>query len=226
MPVNVIEVSRGQRVNLTLSDGTNVYLNSGSKFTYPSNFSAQNRTVELIGEGFFEVCHDDSKPFIVRMPLLEVKVLGTRFNVKAYSDENTEVTLEKGKVKVYVEGEAGKASGSGWELYPNQQLHCTPDQQVTLKDVEAELSMSWLEGAFFFDNQPLSTIAKELERRFDVDIRLQDPQLAKVVFTCHTKAGATLNQILDALKNTKVLDYIQNEKTYILLTSKSRQPMK
>lgn len=224
--LNIIEVPNGQQVNLTLSDGTKIMLNSGSRFTYPSNFSSKNRIVELTGEGYFDVTHQEGNPFIVNMPLLEIKVLGTKFNVRAYENENTEVTLEKGKVEILVEDSAKKVMRNGLKLYPNQQLLCTPDKKVTLKEVNPAGSKNWLAGGFFFDNQPLSNIAKDLERRFNVEIQIPDTLLAKEIFTCHTKARASLDQILEVLKNTKELTYVQNENTYIVLTTKSKSPMK
>lgn len=224
--LNIIEVPNGQHATLTLSDGTKVCLNAGSRFTYPSDFSTKNRAVELSGEGYFEVTHKDGNPFIVTLPLLEVKVLGTTFNIKAYTGEDTEVTLEKGKVEIFVERQDGKKGENGLQLYPRQQLRCTPDKQISLAEVDPAIATNWLVGGFFFDNRPLSDIAKELERRFDVTIRIPNTTLAQEIFTCHTKAGATLRQILDALQNTRQLKYIQREKTYTVLTPNSNMPMK
>lgn len=248
--MNIIEVPSGQRVHLTLSDGTKVHLNAGSRFTYPSGFSARNRTVGLTGEGYFEVMRNEESPFIVSVSLLDVKVLGTQFNVKAYAGEDTEVTLEKGKVEVYIDPDTtesreygnGDTSGprkaikqakatarpnaNGLLLSPHQQLLCTAEKQVSLKEVDPLHVKSWMTGDFFFDSRPLNGIMKELERRFDVHIRIQDPRLAEEIFTCHAKAGATLYQILDVLRNTQQLTYIQNENTIVILTSKSNMPMK
>lgn len=224
--LNIIEVPKGQQATLTLSDGTKVCLNAGSRFTYPSDFSTKNRSVELSGEGYFEVTHTNGKPFIVTMPLLEVKVLGTTFNIKAYTGEDTEVTLEKGKVEIFVDRADGKKGKNNLQLYPRQQLRCTPDKQISLAEVDPSTTISWLVGGFFFDNRPLSDIAKELERRFDVTIRIPDSTLAREIFTCHTKAGATLRQILDALQNTRQVKYIPHEKTYTIVTPNSNMPMK
>lgn len=223
--LNVIEVPNGQRATLMLSDGTKVSLNAGSRFTYPSDFSGKKRMVNLSGEGYFEVTHKNGAPFIVNLPLLEIKVLGTTFNVKAYTDEDTEVTLEKGKVEVFVDASGDTQPESSLRLYPNQQLRCTPAKQVSLREVDPAVSTSWLVGGFFFDNLPLATLMKELERRFDVTIRIADPQLARQVFTCHTKAGATLGDILDVLQNTRKMNYVQRDKTYIIFTPNTSMPM-
>lgn len=224
--LHIIEVPKGQQAAFTLSDGTKVSLNAGSRFTYPSDFSGKNRTVSLSGEGYFEVTHKNGIPFIVTLPLLEVKVLGTTFNVKAYAGEDTEVTLEKGKVEIGVDTPGRRKEESHLRLYPNQQLRCTPDKQVSLREVDPSVSTSWLIGGFFFDNRPLAAIMKDLERRFDVTIRITDAELAREVFTCHTKAGATLGDILDVFRNTRKLNYIRREKTYILFTPNTAMPMK
>lgn len=223
--MNIIEVPKGQRATLLLSDGTKVSLNAESRFAYPSDFSEKKRKVELSGEGYFEVTHQNGAPFIVSLPLLEIKVLGTTFNVKAYTDEDTEVTLEKGKVEVFVASSDDAQPANKLQLYPNQQLRCTPGKQVSLREVDPAISRSWLVGGFFFDNLPLGAMMKELERRFDVTIRIDDPQLARQVFTCHTKAGATLGDILDVLRNTQKMNYLQRENTYILFTPNTSLPM-
>lgn len=97
---NTVEVPKGQRASLMLSDGTKIWLNSQSKLIYPTQFSDKERNVRLEGEAFFDVAHKEHLPFVVHSPLLAIKVLGTKFNVKAYFDEKSVVTLAEGKVEV------------------------------------------------------------------------------------------------------------------------------
>ena len=97
---NTVEVPKGQRASLMLSDGTKIWLNSQSKLIYPTQFSDKERNVRLEGEAFFDVAHKEHLPFVVHPPLLAIKVLGTKFNVKAYFDEKSVVTLAEGKVEV------------------------------------------------------------------------------------------------------------------------------
>jgi len=201
--VNTIEVARGQRTALTLSDGTRVWLNSQSRLTYPAVFTAGNREVTLTGEGFFEVAHNSRKPFIVHVPLMNIRVLGTRFDVKSYPGETALVTLTEGEVEV-----ATADAMSRVRMKPNQQVACSEETGLRLsKKVDADLVGSWVSGELYFVDQPLSAIAADLERRFDVQFEIRDRALAEDLFTCHFKETVSIEQILFFLKETKQLDY-------------------
>lgn len=230
--LNILEVPRGQRVALTLSDGTRVWVNSGSKLTYPSDFTTSSRKVRLEGEAYFEVRHNEQSPFIVESPLIDVKVLGTTFNVRAYKEEETSVTLAKGKVEVSPAAAKSTASTAGpvFEkivLKPRQQVIYSLQEGITLtNDVDISNLKNWVSGQFFFRDQPLARITKELERRFDVRILIQDTVLAQEVFTCHTRSGASLDQILEILKETRRMNYVKKEKTILVLTPQNKLPMR
>jgi ferric-dicitrate binding protein FerR (iron transport regulator) len=218
--LNTVEVPKGQRTALTLSDGTKVWLNSQSTFTYPSAFSTKNREVTLVGEGFFEVVHKDKKPFIVHSSLLQTTVLGTKFNVKAYPEETAFVTLSEGKVEVSTTVEMNRLT-----LKPNQQVAYSEETGLTLaKKIDPELVKSWTVGELSFVDQPLSGIAADLERQFDVQIRIQEQSLAEDIFTCRFKETATIEQILLYLKETKRLDYKINGRQIRIINYK--QPAK
>jgi ferric-dicitrate binding protein FerR (iron transport regulator) len=220
--LNVIEVGKGQRMSITLSDGSKVWLNAESKLTYPSNFSSRNRTVSLEGEGFFEVASKENTPFVVHVPLLNVTVLGTIFNVKAYPGEMTEVVLEEGKVEVTIHTDL------------ENPILMAPNDQV-LYSVEAGLSVNrylyasavkrWIVGETYFWNQPLKNIAKELERRFNVPVIIRDKEIEGELFNCRTQQDATLLQILNLLKETRRIDYVQKEKEIIVFNPKMEMPM-
>lgn len=226
--LNILEVPRGQRAALTLSDGTRVWLNADSKLTYPSDFDASFRKVRLEGEAYFEVSPNKQSPFVVESPLIDVKVLGTTFNVRAYKEEATSVTLAQGKVEV-------SPAASEWtdacpfekiRLKPRQQIIYSSQAGITLTDdVDVSNLKDWVSGQFFFRDQPLSRITKELERRFDVRIQIQDTALAGEIFTCHTRSGASLEQILEILKETRRMNYVKKEKTILVLTPQNKLPM-
>ncbi|MDR0843818.1 MAG: FecR domain-containing protein [Tannerella sp.] len=216
--MNTVEVPKGQRVALTLSDGTKVWLNSQSAFTYPSDFADGNREVTLTGEGFFEVAPDKNKPFIVHSSLMEIKVLGTKFDLKSYPGESSFVTLAEGEVEV-------STSGAQVRLKPNQQFFCSGETGLTeVKQIDPSLVNSWTTGELNFTDQPLSAIAADLERRFDVQIHIQDQTLAEDIFTCHVKETATVEQILHFLKETKRLNYKINGQEIQII--KYNMPMK
>lgn len=201
--MNMVEVPNGQRVSLTLSDGTKVWLNSQSKFTYPAHFSSKDRHVKLEGEGFFEVTRNEKSPFIVQADLLRVKVLGTKFNVKVYGEEPSSITLAEGKVEVATNDNEHKIT-----LKPNEQVVYSKESGLTVnKSVNAALVKSWTIGEAAYMNKNLTDIVHDLERRFDVQITVNDQALSSELFTCRFKETATINQVLTLLKETRKLDY-------------------
>ena len=201
--MNTIEVPNGQRASLTLSDGTKVWLNSHSKFTYPAQFSSKMRDVKLEGEGFFEVAHNEKAPFVVHADLLQVKVLGTKFNVRAYNEEPSSITLAEGKVEVATNDNEHKVT-----LRPNEQVTYSKDDGLVVnKTVNASLVKSWTVGEAAYINKQLIDIVVDLERRFNVHITVKDQELNTELFTCRFKETAKINQILTLLKDTRKLDY-------------------
>ncbi|MDR1601141.1 MAG: DUF4974 domain-containing protein [Tannerella sp.] len=205
---NTIEVPAGQRITLTLPDATKVWLNSQTTFTYPSVFSAKNRTVKLNGEGFFEVSKNASKPFVVESSLLNVRVLGTKFDMKTYPHESASVTLAEGRVEVTADDGNYKLT-----LSPSQQAVYSATSGLTLrKNIDPDLAKSWTVGELSFYDQTLAAIAADLERRFDVQIRITGQELAEDKFTCRFKENTTIEQILANLKETRRMNYKINER--------------
>lgn len=200
---NLIEVPKGQHVSLTLSDGTKVILNAESKLTYPSEFSGNERNVELHGEAFFEVTHNKKAPFIVKGSFLNVKVLGTKFNFRSYPNEKAEVTLDEGKVEVESADLKDKKI-----LSPGQQILYTPKEGMRLVNkTDVYLVKSWTTGELSFQNKRLDEICAELERKFNVHINIENKKLKKEVFTCHFKNTVTIDQIFILLKETRNINY-------------------
>lgn len=200
---NMVEVPNGQRASLTLSDGTKVWLNSQSKFTYPAHFSSKDRNVKLEGEGFFEVTRNEKSPFIVHADLLQVKVLGTKFNVKVYGEEPSSITLAEGKIEVATNDNEHKIT-----LKPNEQVVYSKESGLTVnKSVNPALVKSWTIGEAAYMNKNLADIVHDLERRFDVQITVNDQELTTELFTCRFKETATIHQVLTLLKETRKLDY-------------------
>lgn len=201
--MNIVEVPNGQRASITLSDGTKVWLNSHSKFTYPSRFSSGNRDVILEGEGFFEVTRNGKSPFIIHLDQLKVRVLGTKFNVKSYGEEPSFITLVEGKVEVLTNNEEQKIT-----MKPNQQVAYSKENGLIVdKMVNTDIVRSWTLGEAAYINQQLKEIANELERKFNVNIEIQDQELLAEVFTCRFKDTATIGQVMILLKETRKLDY-------------------
>jgi ferric-dicitrate binding protein FerR (iron transport regulator) len=201
-----IEAPVGQRAQLTLPDGTAVWLNAGSKLVYPSDFSPRNREVRLEGEGFFEVSSDAKHPFTVRTALANVKVMGTKFNIKSYREETSFVTLIEGKVEITTLDEMNRLT-----LKPNEQASISATTGLTLsRRIGVETVSAWMSGRISYLNEPLSAIAKDMERRFNVRIEIRDKEMENDIFTSRTAANTTAEQVLKYLKGTRELDYTIN----------------
>jgi ferric-dicitrate binding protein FerR (iron transport regulator) len=166
---NTLSVPRGSRpLNLTLSDGTRVWINVGSSLTYPTVFTGKERKVKMTGEAYFEVAHNSMMPFLVQHNDAMVKVLGTHFNVNTYDDESTEqITLLEGSVSVT----QGTISGL---LKPGQQARINNDGNSGIKilnDVDMNGVMAWKDGKFMFDkNTDIYTIMRQVSRWYNVDV--------------------------------------------------------
>lgn len=206
---NTLTNPRGsQIVSLTLTDGTKVWLNAESSLRYPVAFTGPDRTVEIIGEAYFEVTHDTHKPFKVRKGTTTVEVLGTAFNVNAYTDEPTlKVTLLEGKVMVAKE--ANKLV-----LQPGQQAQVAGDICLS-KDVDLESVMAWKNGRFAFQDADLPTVMRQLARWYDVTVRYQGavPQRS---FNGKISQNLTLEQVLHILTNHQIKYTIEQDRTLII----------
>ncbi len=167
----------------TLPDGTKVWLNEDSRLSYNNCFNDRTREVSLVGEAFFEVAKDTEKPFRVNMNEFQIEVLGTSFDAINYPAAREEaVILKNGSVKV-----SGKHVGTGLQMRPGDKL--TIDRftdKITVEDVDAINWCQWFSSRIQFDNTPLSDIITNLERRYNIDIRLSsdipsDKRLSMVI---------------------------------------------
>lgn len=209
---NEIQVPDGQKSMITLYDGTKVWLNSGTTFRYPATFSRNERKVFLSGEGFFDVAENTACPFIVNAHHLNVKVLGTRFNVDAY-EENTEVkvTLERGKVIAQAEN-----SANGITLSPGEQaVFRNNTNELSKKDVDTELYSSWKENLLRFQDTPLSEVIVKMEHWYGVQIELDQNINPNDKFTMAIKTES-LREMLNLISKTTLITYeINGDKVLI-----------
>lgn len=172
---NTLKTAKGGEYQLELADGTTVYLNCDSELRYPVNFGGGERRVELKGEAFFEVTKN-GQPFIVDANDVLVEVLGTKFNIMAYAnEESVQTTLVSGKVKIVVEGEDKTKS---LFLKPGNQASWNKlSGDLECKDVQTELYTSWVDGYFRFENQRLEDLMRTISRWYDVKVFYQNPSL-------------------------------------------------
>lgn len=196
----------GMKSSIVLSDGTKVTLNAGTTLSYPNAFVSGKREVEVSGEAFFEVAHKDNCPFIVKADHLNVCVLGTKFNVKAYKEENNiEITLTEGRV------------GVGLDSHKRQEMiYLKPEQQLLFDKtrlsfhkhrVNLNYYISWTKGEFHFNSLTFQEIATQLERNFNVHIDITLPELKQIVFSGDFVRGENLEQILRVMTTDKRIRY-------------------
>lgn len=214
--INIIEVPKGEMATVILSDGTKVWLNADTRFSYPSQFMGRKREVTIEGEGYFDVSSDKKRPFIVKGDMFNVSVLGTEFNIRAHKDEDAEISLKEGKIEVNRTGDDNKKI----ILNPNEQLCYTVDGKSILTKKDLSSISNWSKGEVAFYSQPLSVITKTLERKYNVSIMIKGKNLEKEIFTCRTKAGVTLIEILDLLKDTQRIEYGFDNDSNIIITKK------
>ncbi|MGM0376309.1 MAG: FecR family protein [Bacteroidota bacterium] len=204
-----INTPYGGKTHFSLPDGSIVWLNSGTTFSYPDRFEDE-RIVELDGEAYFEV-EKQKEPFIVKTSFGKVEVLGTSFNVKAYKEEIFETTLESGSV-VYTNPAGRKAV-----LKPGSQVVYSSDK-CFIQQVETEIYTSWKDGKLIFRNEPLQNIITSLERWYNVDIKLEDERIKNLKYT-GTIEMESFSEILELIKATTPIEYSFDRNSRVLTIS-------
>lgn len=208
---NTLSVPQGSVFSLILSDGTKVTLNSSTTFRYPVVFQG-DRLVELDGEAFFDVVHTGS-PFIVKAGRKEVNVLGTRFNLSAYQQQDFVATLVEGKVEV-------KSGTLRKQLLPGQQA--TVNNQTNLiavKEVDTELYVSWVTGTYEFSRTPLETILSQLELWYGMKIEYKDEELRNIRFDGTVFRNKPLGFSLEIIQQVSSVEFTK-ENEHIIVSRK------
>lgn len=226
---NEIYTGNGSRTHLTLPDGTVVWLNAGSRINYEKNFGATQRAVTLTGEAFFDVAPNASKPFVIHTARIDIRVLGTSFNVKSYpTDKTTETTLIHGSIEVSIHNRPSDKI----VLKPNEKLVVNNEDSAKLdkeKEVRrrdrventslvviskptyeqrsgAMIETSWVDNKLIFQDEEFRTLATSMERWYGVNIRFSTPEKENLHFT-GTFEKETILQALDALKLSNNFNY-------------------
>lgn len=165
----VVSIPRGQTYQVTLNDGTEVWLNAGSRLSFPNRFDGNSRVVTLDGEAYFKVARDENRPFVVQTKQIATHVLGTEFNVKAYEGLESHVTLVKGSVRVEIQETQKEVL-----LYPGEDIACLHNGTYSVKQVDTARYAQWLAGYFYFDDVCLRDILKELGYWYNLTIEAED----------------------------------------------------
>jgi len=204
--IQTISSRQGMVSQLTLSDGTKVWLNSGSTLQFPLRFTGKKRQVKLTGEAYFEVAKNENQPFLLNADELNVEVLGTSFNVVSYDEESvSEVVLVTGKVKLFAKSDnIEKQYGF---LHPGQRVVFTKNtQKVICEEVDVKKYISWRNGDLIFRDDSMNEVVKRLSRWFNVEISVIDPEINDYVYKA-TFSDETLSQVLYMLKISAPIDY-------------------
>ncbi|SMC57953.1 FecR family protein [Pedobacter nyackensis] len=193
LQMNVLEVPNGKYTKLELSDGTLVWVNSGSKLSYPTVFSAAKREVMLEGEAYFDVSHNAARPFVVHLKSLNVKVLGTAFSISTFGNvihtalERGKVSLETGNQSIYLlPGELGK--------YNKQ------EKQLSKTESDLRAYTAWKDSDIYFDNSTLEEIASRLQREYNLAFSFENDALKNLHFTIDMPKTQDVSKILNNIK--------------------------
>jgi len=216
---------KGERATFSLSDGTVVRLNANSRLNIPSEFMEESREVYLSGEAYFEVEHDSKFPFIIYSGETTTKVLGTKFGIRAYPDENqVRIAVSEGKVSL-MSAYANSSSNSIWDtptektLTVNEVGILSLDErniQVT-KMQELDLFLGWKDGKLIFKDTPLKQVKVELERWFDIECVIKDKSLETVKLTASFEKGEPLREVLNVISLTMDITYENDGKKFTFL---------
>jgi Fe2+-dicitrate sensor, membrane component len=188
----------GGMYQITLPDGTKVWLNASSSLKYPMSFAKNERKVILVGEAFFEVTKDRTRPFKVQSKGQEIEVLGTEFNVNAYPEnESIKTTLITGKVKLSNDNHALQPM----YLKPGQQSINTDGRDIRIANVDVVPFTAWKEGLFYFDETPLSEALQQIGRWYNVEVRYQ-ANVPETHFYGRIKRSKPLREVLEVLEES------------------------
>ena len=210
--MNTIFVPYGKRSTLVLSDGSKVFLNSGSSLVYPAEFSSQKREVYLEGEAYFEVAKEEKRKFIVQTSYKAIEVLGTKFNVSVDKQLNKFET-------VLVTGKIGLDSNSGKiELFPNQYYGYEADTKIDeLKTVDVKDYTSWIDGKLRFSREPLAHVLRKLEKCYNIEIEMQDSKYNMYLISGSLDLKNTAEETMKVLMRILIQnDESQKQQLYLI----------
>ena len=209
---NTLATPRGGQYQLVLPDGSKVWLNAASSISYPTAFTGHERRVEIKGEAYFEIAKNTAMPFIVKVNDMQVHVLGTHFNINAYSDEDAvRTTLLEGAVKVTKDAASAL-------LNPGQQAilaYKSPTQFQVLANADTEAVVAWKNGYFSFNQADLATVMRQIARWYDLDV-VYSGKLPDRRFGGEIQRNTNAAQVLKMLEESKVHFRIEGKKVIVL----------
>ncbi len=209
--INKIIVPRGGEYKVILSDGSSVWLNADSELEYPVHFTTGERRVKLKGEGYFEVTHDPTHPFVVQLDEIDIRVLGTSFNINGYKDNgNIVTTLVTGSINI-----TDKLYRTEKRMKPNEQAIWNR-HGISVSKVDVQPFISWTRGEFYFNQMKLSEIVANLQRWYDINCYFSNDELRELEFFGVMRRDLTANDIFRIIEKTSNVRFIiKNGTVYI-----------
>ena len=209
---NTLIVPYGKRSRIALSDGTTVWLNSGSKLVYPAVFEGDKREVYLEGEGIFEVTHNKEKPFMVLADNHRIRVLGTVFNVSNYAgDDAVRTVLKSGSVEVASKGESMWQREKTIRIKPGTMTEYEKNTgRMTSKEVDVDDFFSWKEGVLILENSRMDEIVKKLARYYNIEIEITDLVLARQTFSGYLDLKDSVENVIETIRKTTDFEYFRS----------------
>ncbi|SDE84006.1 FecR family protein [Pricia antarctica] len=216
---NTIVVPLGKKSQLTLSDGSKVWINSGSRLTYPTIFAKGIREVVLQGEAIFDVAHDAKSPFHVLTDDNDIKVLGTIFNVSSYADDDyVSTALQSGSVEITY-------TGQNRFLNTKKSIKIIPGtlasynkkkQKINTRKTDLTPYFSWRNGELIFQNNDLQSIMKRISRHYGIDISIADGALARQTFSGNLDINTDLDTVMEIMKRTSKFEFEKKDNRIII----------
>lgn len=212
---NVVRTPTGMEFPVTLSDGTQVYLNAESCLRFPATFAGDTREVELEGEAFFKVTPDAARPFVVRAIKVEIKVLGTSFNLRAYKNERAvAATLVEGRVAL---ADADRQ----WELAPGKQArYFKATGECEIRDVDVDHYTAWQSGKFVFKNERLEEVLSYLSRWYGFEYEFYDERSRNVMIGASLNRYADMEPIIKILEESRLVRVMVSDDNRVVIYSK------
>jgi transmembrane sensor len=213
---NVVVTPAGGEYQLTLSDGTKVWMNALSEIRYPVKFSGDSRKVAVSGEVFFDVAKNKDKPFYVNVGDVDIKVLGTQFNVMAYPDEeNIETTLVEGSVRLLSKNIDQTYTES--DLIPGHKADFNrATQTVEINTVNTDIYTAWKDGKFVFEGEYLEDIMRKMERWYNVKVFFENQDMKNLRFSARLSRYGNIENVLKKMEQTTQVKFIINDDSVIV----------
>jgi ferric-dicitrate binding protein FerR (iron transport regulator) len=205
---NTLSTAKGETYKINLPDGTQVWLNAASSLTYPARFTGPDRKVTLTGEGYFEVAKDKAHPFIVGTDKQDVTVLGTHFNINAYTNESaTKTTLLEGSVRV-------SAENKDQIIKPGQQA-ALKDGNIKVQEIDADQTIAWKDNNFDFDGEDIQYIMRMVERWYNVEV-VYDGYNSSEKYYGGVSRYENVSEVLKSLESTKKIHFkVEGRKIFV-----------